>query len=700
MATAMGQALQPANDVEAAPEAPERDDLPALLQMYAAAEEASSTARDKAERDRDYVDNKQLTEDEIRTLQKRGQPPIVLNVIRSRAAFLAGMEKRQRRDPKAWPRNNPNDVMAAEAFSDGMRYCVDKADYASKRSQAWKNLTVEGFGGIEVAAVQKKNGDIEITLTRMPWDRLFYDPHSSEPDFSDANYKGCVLWSDYDDAVARAVAGGMDEADARRILDTTLDSAPGIGKTYDDKPSWTIWGDKARKRVRIVMMWVREAGDWKYVEFTRGGKLLESDRPYVDQDGDTYCPWVWESANVDRDNNRYGEIRHLIDPQDEINKRRSKALHLLNVRGVVADEGAVEDINKARRELTRPDFWITKQLGAELRIETGSDLAAGQAALGAQAMAYVAEAGPNQALLGKGTQDQSGRAIEAQQAGGLVEQSDLMDTLRRMDLRVFTIIASMIKQFWTAEKWIRVTDDEESPKWVGLNIPMWMDPATGETAPESEWKKLADQGAQLPQLVPAVDEMGQPVLENDVAQLDMDIIVSDTPDAITLDGENYQAFMQLMASGLAPAQLKFAIEMHPGLQAKRKKQLIEMLDQMMQPQEKPAGQDDVERLAREKIEADIAKVRSDTYKNLATGEATMAKTYAPPMPFPDVSAGMTDEQPQGAPQPQGGPPAPPQAPVGMDGPPRPEQPPMPPEMQPPPGPPQAGPLVGMMSGAM
>jgi hypothetical protein len=131
-------------------------DLPRLLEYYESAEEASRIAREKAERDRDYVDNKQLTEEEVDKLQKRGQPPIALNVIRSRAAFLAGMEKKQRRDPKAYPRNNPDDVQAAEAFTDGMRYVVERADYPSKRSQAWKNITIEGFGGIEIAAVQKR----------------------------------------------------------------------------------------------------------------------------------------------------------------------------------------------------------------------------------------------------------------------------------------------------------------------------------------------------------------------------------------------------------------------------------------------------------------------------------------------------------------------------------------------------------------
>lgn len=665
-------------------DAPE-DNLSTLIAYYEEAESASSTAREKSERDRDYVDNKQLTEDEVRKLQARGQPPVALNVIRSRANFLGGMEKKQRRDPKAWPRNNPNDLNSAEAFTQGMRYVVDKADYPTARSLMWKNLTIEGYGGIELAAVQRRNGEVEIQIKRMAWDRLFYDPHSSELDFSDAKYMGAVQWMDYDDAVARAVKNGMDREQAVAVLDATMDTAPTAGQTYDDKPHWTVWADRKRRRVRFVMIWHRDADGWKYCEFTRGGKLVESDGPYVDQDGETYCPWVWESANVDRDNNRYGEVRHLIDPQDEINKRQSKALHLLSVNGVIATEGAVADKEAARRELARPDFYIEVQPGAEkFEVVRGLELAAGHAQLGERVMRYVGEAGPNQALLGKGTQDQSGRAIEAQQAGGLVEQSDLMDTLRRLDKRVFTIIASMMRQFWTSTVWIRVTDDELAPEYVGLNEPMWTNPLNGETAPESAWRSLYEKGERLPELVPAVDDYGQPKLSNNVAELDMDILVSDAPDAITLDGENFEALMQLMGSGLPPPMLKLAIEMHPGLAAKRKKQLTDLLEELTAPPAPNAQQSEVERLAKEKAEADIAKTRSETYKNLAAGETDMLQAYAAPLPMPDVADGMTDAPPQGGPMPgpQGGPP------MGEMPAPQPQAPSQAPQ----------GPPVGMMTG--
>ena len=651
----------------------EDGDLTSLIAEYEEAEQNQREAREKAERDRDYVDNKQLTDDEVAKLQKRGQPPITLNHIRTRAAFLGGMEKKQRRDPKAYPRNNPTDQPAADAFTAAMRYVVDRADYPTQRSAAWKNIVVEGYGALEVAAVEKRSG-YEFEVKRIPWDRVFYDPHSSELDFSDSRYFGQVLWMDYDEALKRAVSSGqVDIERAREVLDTTLAQSSGVSQTYDDKPKHMLWADKKRKRVRIVMMWRREVDGWRYVEFTKSGKLIESVAPYVDQDGESYCPWIFESANVDRDNNRYGEMRHLIDPQDEINKRRSKSLHLLSTTGVIADKGAVTDVNAARRELAKPDFWLTKNPGTNLEIVRGMELASGQMQMAQQALDYMLQAGPNGALLGKGVSDQSGRAIEAQQAGGLVEQSDLMDTLRRLDLRIFRVIGHMIRQFWTAEKWVRITDDPDAPEYAGLNIALWMDASTGQVATEQEWRRVYEQTGAVPDLVPATDETGRPMMHHDVGQMDLDIIYSDAPDSIALGGEDFQAFTQLMAAGLPPQLLRLAIEMHPSLSSRRKKQLSEMLDKLSQPQDNP-GADEASRLAKERAEADIADRRASAYDKLTRGEERMAKIGAQ-MPVPDVAAGMTDA-----------PPAPPSGPGG----------PMPPGM---PGPGPAG-SPEMMGGPM
>ena len=66
------------------------------------------------------------------------------------------------------------------------------------------------------------------------------------------------------------------------------------------------------------------------------------------------------SAYVKRNNDRYGAVWDMIGPQDEINKRRSKSVHLLSTTRIeVRDPQAIDvDADVARREASRPDGVI------------------------------------------------------------------------------------------------------------------------------------------------------------------------------------------------------------------------------------------------------------------------------------------------------------------------------------------------------
>ena len=568
--------------------------LSKLVRYFEEAEEATWEARTKSERDRDYYDGKQWTADEKAKLEARGQPVIAFNVIKARVDYLLGLEKQQRRDPKAYYRNQP-DQPAADAFTAGLRFAADAADFPAKRSRTWKNLVVEGYGGVELY-VEPDGIDYALKINHIPWDRIVFDPHSCQEDFSDARYIGQVLWMDFDEAVEKY------GAEAKPALEATLSQASRPGETYDDKPKWTVWADSKRKRVRIVSMWHREAGEWHWCDYTKGGELASGQSPYVDQFGKTFCPLIIESAHVDRDNNRYGEVRHLIDPQDEVNKRRSKALHQSVSRGVIADHGAVDDVAKARRELARPDFYIEKNPGMEFEVVDGIQLAAGQAALLNDAMNYIQQAGPNAALLGKGTEDQSGKAIEAQQAGGLIEMGDLLDALRRFDQRVFQMLADMMRQFWTAERWIRVTDDELAPEAVGLNVV-------------------------------ERDGFGNPVgQENAVAEMDVDIIVGDAPNVITMQGEAYQAFVQSLPqlAQMPPAFAQIAVKTNPALTIQQKREVLAALEAQAQPNpQQQAMQQAQAEAAQERATAETEAIRARAFKDVAQGEAAVSRAQQP-----------------------------------------------------------------------
>lgn len=575
-------------------------DVGALCRMFEESDNATYNARQMSERDRDYYDNKQWAPDEIAGLKKRGQPIITDNLIKVKVDYLDGVEKQQRIDPKAMPRT-PRHEADADGATEALRYVAQEQKYDMLRSAVWRNLLVEGVGGISVS-VKEGHGyggeGVEIELKRVPWDRLFFDPHSSEPDFSDAGYLGLVIWMNHADAIAMY-------PDEREALDNTIDTAP--SQTYDDKPKFTMWADKARKRVRICQIWIKRDEQWYFAEFTKGGILKSGPSPYVTDKGESDCGLFFASAYVDRDNNRYGFVRELISLQDEVNKRRSKSMHLLSVSQLHYEDGAlIDNVETVRREMTRPDGTVKYAPGAlqEKRavIVNGTELATAHFQLLEEAKRAIDLKGPNATEMGDKTQGSnaaSGRAILASQQGGMTQLAHLTDRLHDLDVRVFRAIWNRIRQFWTAEKWIRVTDDEQNVKWVGLNV----DPERAlamQQSPNAE--KIAG-------------------IVGDVAQMDCDIIIDEAPDSMTPQLEQFQSLVELKkfdANGEIP--FKSIVRASPNLKVKQ--QMLKDMEQREQ-QQAQASQP-VEQLKMRGAVAEVENTEADTRLKLSKAHEAMA----------------------------------------------------------------------------
>ncbi|MGL5736919.1 MAG: hypothetical protein ACRCYS_18800, partial [Beijerinckiaceae bacterium] len=381
--------------------------LTRFVQQFEAAEEVTLEARKLAERDRDYFDEKQLTEAEESALKKRGQPVIVRNMIKRKVNAMLGLEKQTRKDPKAFPRN-PDDEQSAKAATDALRYVCENSRWDDLRSQCAKDLAIEGTCAVKVGVVQSKQG-IDPDIKRLSWDRFYYDPHSVAFDFSDASYKGEVVWMDLDDALEKF-------PDAEEVLESTVAQSANT-ETYDDTPKWKLWGDHKRRRVRLCEHYYKTADGWKYCIFTKGGFVVEPQAaPYQGEDGPE-CPIHAVSLYVDRDGNRYGEVRTMIGAQDEVNKRSSKALHLITQRQIRVSPNVSDDPNAVRKELSRPDGVFVGEAG-DVEILPTSDMASGNIAMLQEAKSELSLLGPNAALGGKNESDLSGRAIMAQQQGG------------------------------------------------------------------------------------------------------------------------------------------------------------------------------------------------------------------------------------------------------------------------------------------
>lgn len=591
--------------------------LTALVDMFEEAEQANVTARDLAAKCRDYYDGNQLTPDEVAEMRRRKQPPIVINRIRRKVNWLRGLEMQSRTDPKAFPRT-PKHEDGAQAATDAIRYVVDKEDFDKKRSATWENMLIEGVGGVEVITdFRPPMREPEIKINSYSYDRLFYDPHSIMSDFSDARYLGAIVWTDSDELRAQH-PDKMDEIEA------SINSSGGTDSdTYDDRPRWQIWSDPKRKRVRLVLIYYRSGGVWRWAKFVKGGILDEGESPYVDEDGVSVCPLIMRSAYVDRDGMRYGEVRDMLDPQDEVNKRRSKLMHYMNTRQTMGVKGAVS-VSALKRELAKPDghveidpdvFSAAAERGQKPfdMIQT-SDQVAAQFSLLQESKAELDLMGANSGLAGKDPNagQQSGRAIMARQQGGLIEIAPLTDGLSEFTREVYRHIWMRIRQFWRAEKWVRVTDDEKNARFVGLNRQITL----GERLSQMPQEQVISIARQM-QLVPNDPRLQMQVgVENSVEEIDVDILLEEVPDQVTLQGETFQQIVQIATSqpGVVPPAV--LIELAPGLRSDVRDKILKHIEQQSQAQNEAGSA---------KMQIDMAEAEAKTEKTRADAAYSQAR---------------------------------------------------------------------------
>jgi len=584
--------------------------LEKLRKMVETAIDETVTARELSERDRDYYDGYQWTAAEIAVLKKRKQPVITINRIKRKVDAMVGIEQRGRVDPRAHPRN-PQDEQSADAATKALVYVDDDTRFDQKRSLAFENVLIEGYGGAEIV-VEERRGKPEIVINRLRWEEIFFDPHSREKDFSDAAFMGCVKWLTLDAAKSRFAPIYQGE-DLEEMLDQTLGLA--TGTTFDDRPATNAsrWADKQQRRVMVAQMYYMKDGEWRLSIFCGGGVLYDETSPYRDEDGKPCCAMQLFSAYVDRENQRYGVVRDMISAQDEINKRRSKLLHQLNSRQTVGVKGAVDSVAEMKRQLALPDGHIDLNMEAfedaaragvrPFEVLPQTDQVAGQAQLLQEAKSEIDMLGPNASLLGQLSGDQSGRAIMAQQQAGFAELAPVYDALRDWTLRVYRAIWARIKQFWTEERWVRVTDDMGAAQFVGLN------------------RIVGKQVVAGPGGVPMI----APMVENNVAEMDLDILIEDMPDVMTLKAEEFAQLADMVSKGV-PIPPEALIE---ASSLRNKQQLLERMEQDKQQAIAAQGQAMQSKAQMEEV-AVSAKAKRDeaaAIKDMASAEEIQSRAF-------------------------------------------------------------------------
>jgi len=201
--------------------------------------------------------------------------------------------------------------------------------------------------------------------------------------------------------------------------------------------------------------------------FVEGFLLQDKKSPY-NHNRFPFTP-IW-AYKRDRDGMPYGVIRNMRDPQEDLNKRRSKALFLLSTNQLIADEDAFEDWDEAIDEAARPDGVLKKKRGAEVEINRQLDLAEEHVMLMEQDIKFLeSSSGVTEENLGEVTNTNSGRAINLRQTQGSVVTAVLFDNLRQAIQAEGEIQLSLIEQFYAEPKKFRITGGNGKTEFAAVN---------------------------------------------------------------------------------------------------------------------------------------------------------------------------------------------------------------------------------------
>jgi hypothetical protein len=506
---------------------------------------------------RHYYHGDQLTKDQLQTLKDRGQPATIRDKASRKINGVVGLLERMRQDPKAYPRT-PKHEQGAETATGAIRYVLDANNWSALSAEEARDGAINGIFGVELSLIRGDEGDPDIGLGEIDNDTFFYDPRSFRYDFSDARYMGVAKWLDVD--VAKEMFPEKEEE-----LDSLVSSG-GWSESWQQRDREMKWIDTNKKRLFIVEHWGIVKGEWRACWYCGDTKLREMDSPFEDEKGKSISRYVMGSVNVDHDGDRYGYLRLLKTLIDELNALVSKRAHLINTRRIIAEEGAVADVDAARREAVRADGFLKVNPGKRFDFDdarTMADINAINEAI-AEVKTEIENFGPNPALIGQGIENKSGRAIALLQQAGIAELGPGIISNRDWKIRVYRAVWNAIRKHWKAERWIRVTDDEGAARFMGLNV-LDMDPMTGS-----------------PQLV-SVGTDGDVMAQGGVDALDVDIILDEGPDTLNVMQDTLETLTMLAQSG---QQIPFEIMiMATNLPGSIKKQMLEKAAEANQPSE-------------------------------------------------------------------------------------------------------------------
>lgn len=436
----------------------------------------------------DFYDGEQWTAKELKELGKRGQPAVTVNQIATKVDALTGIEAQNRTAIKYSPRTfTDKSRQMADALTSFALQVQDLNDTSEQKANRFKEASVGGLGWMRVTHDNDmiKTEDIEAT-------QMLYDVTDFTANM--ANQRMCARVHWVDNGAAKIQFPHKAKELDRLVADNTGEKSEDMLGSDETNSNYV---KNTTGKIKIVeVQYLQAANAYRFVDMTGLSKEV-FDRAYAEankQEGTEiteifkdkvyegfftdsillshsplkvqigkleYQPLVWKRRKSD--GMPYGVVASVIDLQREINKRRSKALHILNSRQVLAEAGAIDNdnIEGVRLEVQRPNGMVLYKDGKKFQIEDNQQLAASQLdIMRSSEMDLQSIMGVSDDLTGQQTNARSGVAIAARQQASVSRQSFAFDRVKHSNKELGRLLLAYMQQV-TKDTLVQIIDNDE-----------------------------------------------------------------------------------------------------------------------------------------------------------------------------------------------------------------------------------------------
>lgn len=586
--------------------------------------------------DSEMFDGAQYTVEELDKLVDIGVDPKVINRTFPVVQLLLGLQSINRTDIIAKPRTvKDNDL--GQAMTESIKFVSDQCDGPALISDAWQNQIVPGFGCIKISNHHDPRNE-QIYWKAKDWKTMWWDAYST-PWFTPQTTR-YVFEQVYMD-VENLIAIFPDKANEIRDHYRELKDDDHSYSELDDEDWYReelvreetfggrYWLDHDRKRCRPVEMWYPE---WEMSFFVVmpndmvveldddtdprqqfqmiqqsqkvvranvqkmkvctfwGDLVLQHTKTPFEHDLYPHVPFV---GYLDRFNHPYGVPRQIREQDKEVNARRSMSLAMLKSARVIAEEGIVDtksELQTIHDEANKLDSFIVVKAGQldKIQITEAAELAPAQQMILDQSENEIKEiAGVNNPSMGYDTRrEMSGVAQDKQIGRSDIMQAKLFDNLGRSHKRMGELTQASIKQYWSGEKVIRVTDELSGQDKIMVLNQMSSD-------------------------------VNGPKILNNISQHRFDIVIAQTPHTDTVREQNLNLILEWIKRAppdVIPVLFELGIELS---NIPQKDKILEKLRPLLglNPDVDEMGLEDIIKLIKDQQDDELHKLNMDEVKS-------------------------------------------------------------------------------------